>query len=586
MQQITDIRNGTTADALMHHVHSIAQYVRPSGGAEEAKAFDYIESCLQTWGVHYERITHPAFISLPGSARLTVQSGALEDGQVEEHPCITHSMSAKTTAVGCSGSVVYVGAGTRDDYQKCAFPPQAIALIDGLATPEKTMIANAQGAAAAIYINGDELHEMIVSPVWGSPSSEKTALLPNIPVVSVLGFDGARIRAQLGENQNTCATLYTDVVTEWREIPMLIAEIEGTEYPDEVVLFSGHVDAWHYGAMDNASANAVQLEALRLFQARQHALKRTLRVAFWSGHSHGRYAGSTWYVDNHFEDIVDRVVLHMYIDSVGGHGATVLSEAWAMSETKQVAVQALAKETGEVFNGTRFGRGGDQSFYGAGVSCLYMCLSEQPPATQSGGLNVSQLLGGNGKTGGLGSWWHAVDDTVDKLDPVFLLRDARIYLASLNTYLEEARLAFDFRATVAEIQTHLTAWQVKAGSRFSLQAAQSACATLGQAVDTFYQTDCETALFNKVAVGLSRHLVPLNYATGNRFEHDLALGYPPLPALQPLDDLPRTTTGSDTEQHLLVLLQRRCNYVTHTLRAATAHVTQQLGGPMNAFSTR
>jgi len=578
MPQTTDIRDCTTAEVLMAHVHNIAKYVRSSGDDEEAKAFDYIESCLRRWGVTYERTTHPAFISLPVAARLSVGTGAAQ----REYRCITHSMSAQTGEFGCIGSVVDVGTGTSQEYQAASFAAQIargarIALVDGLATPDKTMTAKAEGAAAVIFVNGDELHEMIVSPVWGSPSSERVGLLPNIPVVSVLGADGAQIRKQLLQADDVVATIHTDVVTEWRDIPMLIADVEGNTFPDEVVLLSGHVDSWHYGAMDNASANAVQLEALRIFKERQHVLQRTLRVAFWSGHSHGRYAGSTWYVDHHFEEIVQRVVLHMYIDSVGGQGATVLSEAWAMSETKHVAVHALAAETGDVFNGTRFGRGGDQSFYGAGVSCLYMCLSEQPPAPTSGLINVSQLLGGNGKTGGLGAWWHAVDDTVDKLDADFLLRDARIYLSSLGTYLEQTRLAFDFRETVAELHGHLAMWQAKAQARFSLQTADAACAELKQAVDAVYAAQLDDVSYNQAVVGLSRRLVPLNYSTGNRFEHDLALGYPPIPALQPIDALLTTTAGSDAAQHTLVLLQRRCNYVTHALREASLFARQAVG---------
>jgi hypothetical protein len=316
----------------------------------------------------------------------------------------------------------------------------------------------------------------------------------------------------------------------------------------------------------------VQLEALRIFQERRNQLKRTFRVAFWSGHSHGRYAGSTWYVDEHWDELADRLVLHMYVDSIGGNGATVLSQAWAMSETKQVAVDALAQETGEVFDGCRFGRGGDQSFYGIGVSALYMCLSEQPPVTDPAYIGSSQLLGGNGKTGGLGSWWHAVDDTVDKLNPDFLFRDARIYLYSLARYLEHARLELDFRATVRELNRHLQTWQEAAGERFDLSKAIYQCEALEAAVDEFYNHCTDDKTFNTTVVGLSQRLVPLNYSTGNRFEHDLALMYPPIPALQPINEIVKTESNTDAERHLCVLLKRRLNYVCATLKSATVLV--------------
>lgn len=563
-----DVREMTSPDRLMDHVRSIARWVRLSGDDGEAKAFDYIEEQLQAWGIDYERITHPAYISLPGKASLRVEVGATSHNV----RCITHAMAASTPERGTTAAVVYVGAGAPENYRD--FPTGAIALIDGLATPGNTLNAGRAGATGAIYINGNELHEMIVSPVWGSPASDRTNLLAKIPVVSILGEDARPIRAALAEAESVQATIFAEVLTEWREIPLLTAEIPGNEFPDEVVLLSGHVDSWHYGAMDNGSANAAQLEALRVFSERRSELKRTFRVAFWSGHSHGRYAGSTWYVDHHWEELERRLVVEMYVDSIGGQGATVLSQAWAMSETKHVAVDALAEETGAVFEGGRFGRGGDQSFYGIGVSGLFMCLSEQPPVTDPSHIGSSNLLGGNGKTSGLGSWWHAVDDTPDKLNPTFLHRDTRIYLYALARYLESSKLDLDFRPTVAELRTHLAAWQEKAGDRFSLEQASVECARLAEVVDEFYAA-CEddVVTFNAVVVALGRALVPLNYSTGNRYDHDLALPYPPIPSLQSIDELVKAEDGGDAEQHLKVLLQRRLNYVSDTLRHATQVVS-------------
>ncbi|MCL6453901.1 MAG: M28 family peptidase [Alicyclobacillus sp.] len=562
------VQDLVTADDLMHHVEAIAQWVRLSGEPGEAEAFDYIESCLQAWGIPYERTTHPAFISLPGSARLIVRrEGASE---VPSFSCITHSMGASTPEAGVTGRVVDVAGGEAADYRASGFRPGEIALISGLASPAKAVAAVRAGAAGAIFVNGDELHEMIISPVWGSPSAETVSQLPNLPVVSIVARDGKAIQSWLTGGR-VIATLHTQVETGWRQIPQLIAEVRGSRYPDEVVLLGGHVDSWHYGAMDNASANALQLEALRLFQQRREGLARTLRVGFWSGHSHGRYAGSTWYVDHHFQELVDHLVLHMYVDSIGGKGATVLSEAWAMSETRHVAAETVAAETGGPFSGGRFARGGDQSFYGVGVSCLFMCLSEQPPQSGPDGegrYNVSALLGGNGKTGGLGPWWHAVDDTPDKLDPAFLLRDARIYLRALATYLEADALDLDFRQTVAELREHLTRWQETAGPRFSLHAALVACDRLQAAVEALYARALPVAVRNRALVGLSRRLVPLNYSTGNRFEPDPALTLPPIPALAPIADLHAAAPSSAEEQHLLVLIQRRANYVENALLEA------------------
>lgn len=558
--QEEDVLTAVHRDLLMEHVREIAQHVRLSGSEEEALAFDYIESKLKSWGIQYQRATHPAYISLPGEASLVVR----RDGRSQGVACITHSMAQSTGEGGVSGCVTDVGPGRESDYEH--FPAGAIALVDGLASPDSMRRAVRAGAVGAIFNNGRELHEMIVSPVWGSPSSEDIGLLPQIPAVSIHGSDAANLRIELSGGP-VSVTITAKVLTEWREIPLLVADIPGVLFPDEVVMLAGHVDSWHYGAMDNGSANAVSLEMLRLFQERRGELKRTLRVAFWSGHSHGRYAGSTWYVDEHWQELNEQLVAQLYVDSVGGKGATVLAEAWAMAETRQIASATVQAETGETFHGGRFGRAGDQSFYGIGVSGLFMCLSEQPPVVDRSASLSSQFLGG-GKTGGLGWWWHTVDDTTDKLDPEYLERDARVYAAALRMLLTESRLPLDFRETAREIYGHLTEWQAVAEDRFSLQSAIELCRELESKVDTFYASHVEDGMFNRKLMALQRLLIPMNYSTGNRFEQDLALNYPPIPALAPIQQLVLTDTGSTESKHLEVLLQRRLNYITHTLKEA------------------
>ena len=60
--------------------------------------------------------------------------------------------------------------------------------------------------------------------------------------------------------------------------------------------------------------------------------RRGLRLCFWSGHSHGRYSGSTWYVDQNWDELDRRCAVHVNVDSTGGIGATVLKNAAAAPE--------------------------------------------------------------------------------------------------------------------------------------------------------------------------------------------------------------------------------------------------------------
>src|SRR5690606_37677880 len=115
------------------------------------------------------------------------------------------------------------------------------------------------------------------------------------------------------------------------------------------VLISGHHDTWYYGVMDNGSANAGMLEVARLCAERRGQWKRGLRICFWSGHSHGRYSGSTWYADTNWDDLERRCVAHVNVDSLGGVGATELTKAAAMTELRHIAAEAVERISGQSY---------------------------------------------------------------------------------------------------------------------------------------------------------------------------------------------------------------------------------------------
>ena len=83
----------------------------------------------------------------------------------------------------------------------------------------------------------------------------------------------------------------------------IVAEIPGTDKADEVVMLGAHFDSWHAGtgAVDNASGSAVMMEAMRILKESGVRLRRTVRLALWTGEEQG-LIGSRAYVRNHFGD--------------------------------------------------------------------------------------------------------------------------------------------------------------------------------------------------------------------------------------------------------------------------------------------
>jgi hypothetical protein len=76
----------------------------------------------------------------------------------------------------------------------------------------------------------------------------------------------------------------------------VLAEIPGTSKADEVVMLGAHFDSWHggTGATDNAAGSAVMLEAVRILKALNLPLKRTVRIALWTGEEQGLLGSRAW----------------------------------------------------------------------------------------------------------------------------------------------------------------------------------------------------------------------------------------------------------------------------------------------------
>lgn len=69
----------------------------------------------------------------------------------------------------------------------------------------------------------------------------------------------------------------------------VIAEIRGTEFPDEIIVMGGHIDSWDVGdgSTDDAGGFIAAWEALRLMKELGLKPKRTIRVVLWTNEENG-----------------------------------------------------------------------------------------------------------------------------------------------------------------------------------------------------------------------------------------------------------------------------------------------------------
>ena len=93
----------------------------------------------------------------------------------------------------------------------------------------------------------------------------------------------------------------------------VIAEIPGTEKPDEVVVVGGHLDSWDgaTGTTDNGTGCATTMEAARLLAKAKVKPKRTIRFMLWGGEEQGLLGSAAW-VRKHKEELakISAVLVH------------------------------------------------------------------------------------------------------------------------------------------------------------------------------------------------------------------------------------------------------------------------------------
>ena len=97
------------------------------------------------------------------------------------------------------------------------------------------------------------------------------------------------------------------------EVYNTVAELRGSEKPDEVVLLGAHLDSWDLGtgSTDNGTGSMAVLEAARALAKLNVKPRRTIRFVLFTGEEEG-LVGSVKYVESHKNDLekISAVLVH------------------------------------------------------------------------------------------------------------------------------------------------------------------------------------------------------------------------------------------------------------------------------------
>jgi Iap family predicted aminopeptidase len=184
----------------------------------------------------------------------------------------------------------------------------------------------------------------------------------------------------------------------------VVADLRGSEHPEQVVVASGHLDSWDLGtgAIDDGAGVAVAMETAQLLQTLHLRPKRTIRVIAWVDEESGG-RGRQAYTAAHSAEFANHVAaIESDLGAAHPLGFNVKMSAPAMEALKPV--QKILQSFGaNLIKVVPFSPGADiSSLSQAGVPAL----------------GIMQ----DGRT--YFNYHHTAADTLDKIDPAELRENA------------------------------------------------------------------------------------------------------------------------------------------------------------------
>jgi hypothetical protein len=406
------------------HMRTDTPY-RKSGSGQDRQAGRYVVDTLNSYGLDAYLQEFETFDSDLGESHLEIVSP--ERRVLKSLPCCHIDA---TPEGGYTSELVDVGAGSFADYEGKNVKGKIVLAEVSYApsTPEKARIASVMGAAGILLMNWGRENEPDIpwrglKSVWGNPTPETWNDIPRLFGVSISRADGVAIR-ELMRHGKVEVTAKVTSKREWRVLPQPIGWLRAPETAperDQFVIVSGHIDSWFPGVTDNITGDAVMMEIARVLSADRAKLKRSVVFCFWNGHEVAEAAGSTYFVDSHWEQINKSAVAYLNIDSVGMKGTNefhISACPELMDFSRQVAEAALGDSLPIVT--ANLDRFGDQSFFGVGVNS----------STARHGFSKDIVKKLHGAT--IGWYNHTEHDTIEIVDVGILERDTDYWVRLVN----------------------------------------------------------------------------------------------------------------------------------------------------------
>ena len=559
-QQIEEELN---LDRMVRHITEIGRLHRYTGTPQGEQFVDELTAKLEAVGIPYTVDQYEAYTSLPISASLTLECK-------EQLPAIADVYSG--SAENLSGELIYdvwsekKKLSPNEDMERFnAFRNKLVlSHASGGFFAQQVFQAGGKGILHINYSPGGYIHHNNISTAWGTPCGSAPLFLNRIPSAGISLEDGKNLIARLQQGPlQVMLNIVMDTAVHKSRMP--VVEVPGKS--EKFILINGHYDSWYEGITDNAASDAILLELARVFWKHREQLERSVRIAWWSGHSDARYAGSAWYCDHHWEELNKNCVASINLDLAGCKLAKQIRARTTCMEGDALTASVIREYTGmEAKPFIPMIRGADQSFWGVHVPISIMLKYE--PIDED---RVSPCPSG-------GPWWHTDQDTLDKLDPEILLRDTRINARLACILVDSAVLPVQIanyarlmRGFLQKINATLSEDFCLAPVLESMEAFIPLCEKLDEAIGRT-SAGASDRIVKRVAGELTR----LTYSSGSCYQQDPSSPYVPFGNLESACGLTRDQAQPEVYVFKLTEFRRAVNRLCGQLSELSEDIERYL----------
>lgn len=243
--------------------------------------------------------------------------------------------------------------------------------------------------------------------------------IPKIPAVAISVPDAMQLSKIISKAPEAKLQLKMENHTQDAISHNVIAEITGSERPDEIVLISAHLDSWDQGtgALDDGAGVGLVMATGALIKKLGQP-KRTIRVVLF-GNEEGGLVGARAYAAKHAADLAKHVVA---TESDFGAG-----RIWQFDSKFGPQSVGFAKDVQQRLSGLGISLGNNKAFGGPDVSVL-ATLGVPVVALEQDGTDYFD-------------YHHTPNDTFDKIDPDALAQNQQAWII-MTTALANSNIDF------------------------------------------------------------------------------------------------------------------------------------------------